>query len=373
MSTVLVFTGSLLPASETFIAHHAASLRRFRALLVGQHAVAGIRLDPSTSHILSLNPLEKIALYFLGRSAKLDRLVASHDVSVLHAHFVDNGMLLARYALRRRLPLMVTLHGADVLRRAQGIPLKRRLLRGLLLGSLFKAATRFLPVSDYMKDEAEKRGFPAERLTRHYLGIPVTPVEPAPPPAQPTILFVGRLVEKKGVTMLVEAVDRITQSGLAVRARIIGDGPLRESLRRSAEQRALPIDFLGAQPHDKVLAAMKEASVFCMPSSEAPDGDNEGLGLVYLEAQMFGLPVVAFRQGAIPEAVADGETGILARDRDVGDLVRALSDILRDPARAMEMGRRGQAFVRTKFDIIQQSAGLEEIYDAVLLQRRRAS
>ena len=132
MSTVLVFTGSLLPASETFIAHHAASLRRRRALLVGQHRVDGIRLDPATSLVLALNPLEKLALYFLGRCTRLDQLVAAHDVEILHAHFVDNGMLLARYAARRQIPLLVTLHGADVLRR--NLPLKRRLLRAELDG-----------------------------------------------------------------------------------------------------------------------------------------------------------------------------------------------------------------------------------------------
>lgn len=368
MSTVLVFTGSLLPASETFIAHHAASLRRHRALLVGQHKVDGIRLDPATSHLLDLNPLEKIALYFLGRCTKLDRLVAAQGVTILHAHFVDNGMLLARYAARRGIPLLVTLHGADVLRR--NLPLKRRLLRALLLRSLFATAARLLPVSDYLRDQAASRGYPANRLMRHYLGVPLaTAPAAATLPPIPTILFVGRLVEKKGVALLVEAVARIVKSGRQVRLRLIGAGPLGDSLKSHVTARGLPVDFLGARSHDTVLQEMRAASLFCMPSTAAPDGDNEGLGLVYLEAQMLGLPVIAFRQGPVPEAVADGETGLLARDGDVDDLARALIDLIDDPARRAAMAARGPAFVAQKFDIVRQAAQLEDIYDAVLREQ----
>lgn len=367
MPTVLVFTGSLLPTSETFIDQHARSLRRFDSLLVGLKKVAGIATDPAKTRILSLNVVEKLGLYFFGICRPLDKLVEDNEIAILHAHFLDNGILLARYAARKRIPLLVTLHGADVLRNAAGISLRRRLSRQFLQKTLLETVARFLPVSDYLLAECKKRGFPAARMTRHYLGIPLATNEMAEGETRSNkVLFVGRLVEKKGVFFLLDAIERLVQQGKKVNAVFIGTGPLADHLQRSARDRSLPIEFRGAQPHQEVLREMKSSTIFCMPSTQATDGDNEGLGLVYLEAQMLGVPVVAFRQGPVPEAVADQETGLLATDRDVESLTRALAAILDDAELARNMGRKGRAHVHANFDIMRQSKRLEDIYDTVL-------
>jgi colanic acid/amylovoran biosynthesis glycosyltransferase len=372
MQTVLVFTGSLLPPSETFIAQHARSLRRFNSLLVGLKKVAGIVTDASHTRILSLNVLEKVAFYFFGICRKLDQIVEENNVVILHAHFLDNGLLLARYAARKQLPLLVTLHGADVLRNSSGISLRRRVFRRLLLQFALRSVALFLPVSDYMKAECEGRGFPAARMVRHYLGIPITNASSTSQTSKdPNILFVGRLVEKKGVFFLLDAIATLVKQDKRVTATFIGAGPLAERLQQLSQQQDLPIRFLGAQPHDTVLREMKSAAIFCMPSTRAPDGDNEGLGLVYLEAQMLGVPVVAFKQGPVPEAVADGRTGLLAEDGDTGSLARCLAALLDDADRAREMGRQGQDFVRSRFDIVRQAERLEDIYQTVLDEREQ--
>jgi glycosyltransferase involved in cell wall biosynthesis len=84
---------------------------------------------------------------------------------------------------------------------------------------------------------------------------------------------------------------------------------------------------------------------------------------------MLGVPVVAFRQGPVPEAVIDGETGLLATDRDAQDLARVLATLLDDPDLRQRMGDSGQRFVRTTFDLAQQASRLEDIYDAVMRER----
>jgi glycosyltransferase involved in cell wall biosynthesis len=157
--------------------------------------------------------------------------------------------------------------------------------------------------------------------------------------------------------------------GKGIRGVFVGTGPLDGYLRNIARDRNLPIELRGALPHAAVLEEMKAAAIFCMPSTQAADGDNEGLGLVFLEAQMLGVPVVAFRQGPVPEAVIDGETGLLATDRDAQDLARALATLLDDPDLRQRMGHNGQKFVRATFDLTQQAGRLEDIYDAVLRER----
>jgi glycosyltransferase involved in cell wall biosynthesis len=87
--------------------------------------------------------------------------------------------------------------------------------------------------------------------------------------------------------------------------------------------------------------------------------------LVFLEASLAGLPCVSYRHGGVPEAVIDGDTGVLADEGDVVGLTRALASILTNPARAAELGARGEARVRSEFDIRTQTAQLERIYDEV--------
>ena len=89
---------------------------------------------------------------------------------------------------------------------------------------------------------------------------------------------------------------------------------------------------------------MEHASIFCMPSTRAADGDNEGFGSVYLEAQAAGLPVVGFEQGPVPEAVINGTTGYLVPDKSVKALADALGRLLSDAGARERLGAAGRAF-----------------------------
>ncbi|MBV9528932.1 glycosyltransferase family 4 protein, partial [Sphingomonas sp.] len=82
------------------------------------------------------------------------------------------------------------------------------------------------------------------------------------------------------------------------------------------------------------------------------------------------LPVVAFNQGPIPEAMIDGTTGILVPDKDAGTLANALASLIDSPERRREMGEAGRQFVEEHFDITRQAAKLEELYDQVLAPQR---
>ena len=123
--------------------------------------------------------------------------------------------------------------------------------------------------------------------------------------------------------------------------------------------------FLGACSPAQVWAELGSSDVFCMPSTEAADGDNEGLPIVCLEAQAAGIPVVAFAQGPVPEGVIDGTTALLAPDKSAEGLAEALKTLLGDAALRIRMGAAGRTFVQEKFDIRDRSRELDEIYQRV--------
>ena len=148
------------------------------------------------------------------------------------------------------------------------------------------------------------------------------------------------------------------------RLKIIGDGPLRAELQAQADQLQLKAEFLGVQPPDVVHRNMREARLLAAPSVRT-EQDAEGLGMVFLEAQALGRPVVGFASGGIGEAVAADETGLLCAERDVDRLVANLLQVLRDDALATRLGEAGAKRVRQRFDVLEQTRQLESLYDAV--------
>jgi glycosyltransferase involved in cell wall biosynthesis len=145
---------------------------------------------------------------------------------------------------------------------------------------------------------------------------------------------------------------------------IIGDGPLRAPLEALAcgSGEAASIRFLGAQPHPVVTAWMRRATLFCLPSRRAANGQEEALGLVLLEAASCGLPVVATRSGGIAEAVADGRTGLLVRPCRPDALAEAIIHLLDMPDRAHAMGQVGRQRAIAEFDLHEQTRRLEAVY-----------
>jgi glycosyltransferase involved in cell wall biosynthesis len=146
---------------------------------------------------------------------------------------------------------------------------------------------------------------------------------------------------------------------------IVGDGPLRASLERQAAETLCRYSFLGLQTPEQIHIWMNRATVLCAPSITAQSGDAEGLPMVVVEALSMGLPVAAFSSAGIPEAVADGETGLLAPERDWRSLAANIAKLLTDGAAWESMSRAGQQRVRRDFNLRRQCEKLEQIYDEI--------
>ncbi len=370
----LVFTRGLLPRSETFIEDHVTSLRRYRPCLVGMTAVEnGLRPAGVETRLTGARGggLERLRLAFSPRAGILDAVAADTRAALVHAHFVVNALLLLPFVQRSNLPLIVTAHGHDVAADPATMRPVDRLLYATRLRALGRRADAILCVSDAIRDLAVERGLPADKCRVAPLGIPLARFHGLRRrPAPGRLLFVGRLVEKKGLAHLIEAAARIRRSGIAVDLRVIGDGPERPRLDALNRQLGSPARFLGAQPRARVLRELAEAQAFALPSARGADGDSEGLPIALLEAQAAGVPVVAFDNGPARGAVAAGRTGILVTERDTAALTLAIRLLLTDADLRERMSAAAMHHVADRFNIVDRTAVLEDIYDEMVARRR---
>lgn len=370
---MLVWKRTWLPDSETFVRNQMRSLRSWRAIGVGlERAGSGTLHDPSDRILHERSGSRRkhaLMLRHLGVSRSLDALVDELAPTLIHAHFLIDATDIARFARRRGLPLVVTGHGYDVTSwpLVMGAPRAlrpvARLRRSRQARAVFRQARAVIGVSRFIADRLVRLGSAPERTVVRAIGIPVT-APPPPADGRKGVVFVGRLVEKKGVADLLDAMAGLPPAVRDVPVTIVGDGHLRGSLSARAERLGLrSVTFAGMQPPAAVAELLRGATVFCAPSRTAWNGDSEGFGMVFLEAALASAPVVATRHGGIPEAVEDGVTGLLVPEGDVDALRRALESILLDPERAERMGQAGRERVLARFDVRERTTELERVYD----------
>ncbi|MEO0349528.1 MAG: glycosyltransferase [Cyanobacteria bacterium P01_A01_bin.15] len=380
MPTVLIYRDQLLPYSETFIPAQGDSLRRYGAVYVGTSRLTS--LDDKHTVVLGEIPASSRlwkGMYKLGGAIHPQwiKTLEGYAPVMVHAHFGSDGGLVLPLCHRLNLPLMVTFHGYDATWntppwlsiRTQGDFFRAWLLRKR--DRALAASDRIVAVSRFIRHQLLLRGGEADKIVVHYVGIDRHCFTPRMDQERaPAVLFVGRLVEKKGVEYLVRAMAVVQRQRPEVSLVVIGDGPLRSHLQSLADQLAVRTQFLGQQPPEQVRRWMNQVQVFCGPSIVARSGDAEGFGMVFAEAQAMGLPVVSFATGGIPEAVIHGETGLLSPEKDTAQLSRDLLRLLQDSDLRQRFARAGQAHVAQNFDLQKNTPLLEALYDDVVAKYR---
>jgi colanic acid/amylovoran biosynthesis glycosyltransferase len=363
MPAILIFKETVLPKSETFILAQMQAMRKFSARLIGLEKVpSGLPL-PSKPLLLcrarggaaalraKIYRKSGIAPFFHARARR-------EQPALLHAHFASGGLTAIPLAKSLGVPLLVTLHGSDVTVKWASARSIRRLGR---------EATLFLCVSHFIRDRAIAAGLPEEKLRVHYIGVDLQQFQaPAADVAGAGVLFVGRLVEKKGCAYLIRAMASVQQTYPDCLLTIIGDGPLRAYLESHARELGVSCRFLGAQPAAIVREHLRTTHIFCAPSITAENGDSEGLGIVFAEAQAMGIPVVSSLHGGIPEVVSDGRTGLLVHERDHPALAAAIASLLGNASLWEQFRHNARAHIEHSFDLAKQTAELETIYRDVI-------
>lgn len=366
--SVLIFRKRLLPWSETFIAAQGLALQRYRPVFVGyQRLPSGQRLLEGADQVVledhALLPLiSKGAIKALGLvTPRWKRALAARDPVVLHAHFGVNAPVSAALARALGIPFTVTYHGMDItVEDRSAHQLRERRM-------VFARAARVIAVSHFIAERLRTAGCPEDKIVVHYIGVDTRRFAFGDPEQREpaTILFVGRLVEKKGLIHLLRAMPAVQAVIPEAQLLIAGDGSNRAVMEQEAERLRVRSTFLGVQSPESVAELMQRATVMCAPFVVASNGDAEGLGLTLVEAQSCGMPVVAFPSGGSPEAIVDGKTGYLVSARDEQALSERLVTLLADPERRSRFGRAARAHVLERFDLEHQTRQLETLYDDV--------
>jgi len=377
LPVVAIYRTQILPLSETFIRDQALALRRWRPVLVGERRIVALDLgtmDVAAQYqgpVTASQRLRGVMGRQLGiKSPALTALLRRQNPRLIHAHFGFDGVEAWPMAKAIGVPLLVTLHGAD-------ITISQKWYAEGRAGRRWKAYPRrlaqlaaeprvsFVAVSENIRRAAVKAGLPPARIFVRRIGIDPQSFIPAGLPVserEPNILFLGRLVEKKGAAYLLaafEALRRILPTATLI---IAGDGPERAAL----ESRAAAIGgarLVGSFSRDQAKAMLAQARVLCLPSITAASGDAEGLGLVILEAQASGVPVVTSARGGAEEGILDGVTGYAFAERDVAAMTARLHALLTDDALAQRFSVAAPLFVAANHDVQTCTAALETLYD----------
>ncbi|MBB2201312.1 glycosyltransferase [Gluconacetobacter tumulisoli] len=374
MREIVLFRQNLFRISETFITQQAQAMRRYAPLYVGRLRYGDGPPDASSRVLRDLwrrAAMARIGAQMLTRDpAPYLRLLGDRRPALVHAHFGVDGVYALPLARRLGVPLVTMFHGFDAtLSTAAFLGSPAWMNYPLFRRTLARQGQLFLCTSAYIRARVLAMGFPAARTRVHYIGVDCGAIRPRDPQEEtPTILHVARLVEMKGTEYLLRAFAMLAPVHPAQRLLIIGDGPLRGRLEALARALGIggQVTFLGAQPYARVLQAMRAATMLVLPSVYTTTGRVEGLGMVLLEAAATGVPVVGSRVGGIPEGMVEGETGLLAPERDAEALAARMREVLDDRDRRAAMGARARAFVTAQFDLHRQTAGLETFYDELI-------
>lgn len=301
------------------------------------------------------------------------RAIAEFAPDVVHVHWWFPGGLSMWPRLVNRVPYVMTSHGTDLFL-VDRVPAAR-----YLAGPIFRNAAQTTVISSPLVSRVERLGVDRRSIT--VIPMPVDAAVAAQlegafnahrPPD--TLLFVGRLVERKGAAYVIRAIAELSEAGRHVRLVIVGDGPERVALTALAGSLAVGdrVEFTGALSPAEVRDRYRAGGVFVMPAVTDWKGEQEGFGMVLVEAMAFGLPVVATRSGGIPDIVRDGENGVLVPERDVGALARGILLLLDDPALATRLAEAARADVRDRFAPARIASAFDSVYRRAARQPDRA-
>ncbi|MGA2285820.1 MAG: glycosyltransferase family 4 protein [Dehalococcoidia bacterium] len=290
-------------------------------------------------------------------AAAIYRLLRRERFDVVHAQEPRSSLLGLPTARLAGVPVRITtVHMLNTDRSYPPLTGPKRFLYSAIFRWVARAATGIIAVSEWNRNALQRRGIPASKLRTIYPGIdlqefsePQPPREPNPlatlPEAAPVVGAVGRLVQQKGLDVLLRAfptlLDRHPDAWLV----IVGDGPERQSLEALAAKLRLRERTIFAGFRRDVPALLRRFTVMAMPSH------FEGLPVAPMEAYMAGVPVVATAVYGTPEVVLDGWTGLLVPPGEPGRLAAALADLLRDVSRQQAMAEAGRRLVHERFSL----------------------
>jgi colanic acid/amylovoran biosynthesis glycosyltransferase len=296
------------------------------------------------------------------QAIELATLIEARGITHLHAHFGSVATTVARLAARLAgVTYSFTAHAKDIFHETvDPDDLRRKLLDAHHVVTVSEFNRRFL---------RERYGQAADRVQRVYNGIGLDdfPLDPSSDGRNVDVVAVGRLVEKKGFDVLLEACALARDGGRPLRCRIVGSGDRHDTLRAQLDALDLHdhVTLVGPLPQDRVRAELRRATVMAAPCVHGADGNADGLPTVILEAMALGTPVVATPVTGIPEAVVDTVTGRLVAERDAEALATVLLELTADVDERQRLAAAARCHVEERFSSARQAVQLRALLPGI--------
>lgn len=315
----------------------------FRTLAYGSGILPNIKSHPWL--------ILQVPFFLSSMFLSLLRLARSSRPSVIHAHWViPAGLVAVMVGKLTGIPVVTSVHGGDAFAMG-GRGLGQLKKRALELCSAWTSNTRStaaaIDCEMNLRPEIIPMGVPVKMFSEHG----PTALRPAPSRDHFVILFVGRLVRKKGVDVLINALRKLRTVDHRYRMWVIGDGQDRERLEQLCQRLGVSdlVKFLGRVPNDELREYYAAADLFVAPSVVDQWGDTEGQGVVLLEAMSAGIPVLASRVGGIVDVIEDGVNGMLFEAGNSSALAARIEQYATDGG-GVALTENAFRFVRDNYD-----------------------
>jgi colanic acid/amylovoran biosynthesis glycosyltransferase len=286
------------------------------------------------------------------QAVRLARIIRERGISLLHAHFASTATEVARLAARfAGIPFTFTAHAKDIFHEsANAIDLRRK----------FSEAATVITVSEFNVAHLHREFGPdACNVRRLYNGLHLDRFTfTSPEQRAPKIISVGRLIEKKGFEVLINACALLAKRNIHFTCDIVGTGEREAALRQQINALDLNdrVQLIGPRPQTEVIEQVRSAAMFAAPCVIGADGNADGLPTVLLEAMALGTPCVSTDVTGIPEVIRHEDTGLQVAQHDAAGLAVALERLLADAALRVRLAARARTLIEREFNATQNTA-----------------
>ena len=308
-----------------------------------------------------------VPFFLLGQLLAIIRLVRNEHFDLIHAHWlIPQGFIaaLGMWIAGKNVPLLCTSHGGDL------FALKGKGLQRLKRRIMDKSAALTV-VSKAMKKTVVDMGVAPDKVEVIPMGVDLKGLFTPDPGVQrktDELLFVGRLVEVKGLQILLDAMPKVLAKHPGIRLVVAGAGPLESELRASAAKLNMTdcVDFLGMVPQLKLPSLYQQATLAVFPFIVTKSGVQEGFGLVVVEAMGCCCPVIAGDLPAIQDTVVHEENGLIFPSGNAQVLADSILKLLDDPEFRARLAGEGRKSVVQNFDWEIIAGRYAEIYGKLI-------
>lgn len=304
-------------------------------------------------------------------------LLAKKKIDIIHAgDLYPPGVIALLLKRILQIPYLAYCHG-------EISQTDRYRYQPLIRNRIYREANAVVVNSEYTRQTLLEIGISDKRIHKISPGVDLEQFQPRPVDPdlvrefglqnKTVLLTVGRLVSRKNHATMIRAVARIFREVPLLKYLIVGEGPEEAALRTLAKEQGVGdvITFVGKVPQKQLPDFYNLCDLFALPNCKDSSGDVEGFGMVFLEANACGKPVVGGLSGGSADAIVDGVTGYLVHPEDMDQLSETLKRLLMDSALRRQLGSAGLRRAKNEFDWQSRARRLREVSSEIVRRRRR--